>query len=66
MYIFFNFHFQLAVALAVPIDNGRGDVFVSYCVETNFNSPTYDQTGQLDPPLFTTVTITSFCQYKRL
>lgn len=43
------------MAFATPLDNGRGDVEVSVCMETNYNQPNYEP--QIDPPLFQTVSI---------
>lgn len=44
---------QLGAALAIPLDNGRGDVFVSYCINSNYNVPTYSvDYVSLDPPPF--------------
>lgn len=41
--------------LFVPVDNGIGNVFVSLCIETNYNEPAFSDGGTLDPPLLTTV-----------
>lgn len=42
----------MAAALSIPVDNGRGDIFVSICIESNYNQPTYPA---LSPPPFQTV-----------
>lgn len=42
----------MAAAISVPVDNGRGDIFVSICIESNYNQPTYPA---LSPPPFQTV-----------
>lgn len=42
----------MAAALGIPVDNGRGDIFVSICIESNYNQPTYPP---LDPAPFQTI-----------
>ncbi|XP_031621581.1 uncharacterized protein LOC116339694 [Contarinia nasturtii] len=48
----FQTMFSLSVGLAIPVDNGRGDIFMSLCVQSNFNQPTF---SPLEPPLFQTI-----------
>lgn len=47
----------MAAALAVPLDNGRADVFLSFCIGTGPGDPqlTNPDFPGLDPPLLTTV-----------
>lgn len=48
--IFLFVKFQFGVALSVALDNGRGDVFLSYCITIGPTAPNFGLTGQLDPP----------------
>lgn len=42
----------MGAAIAIPVDNGRDDIFMSVCIQANYNQPTYPP---LDPPPFQTV-----------
>lgn len=56
---------QIGAALAIPLDNGRGDVFVSYCIESNYVHPTYSvKKLALDPPPFTPVGWKTWIRYE--
>lgn len=51
-----NIFIQLEVAVAVPIDNGQLNVFLSFCFATNFGIPEYDAPPDgIDPPIGQTV-----------
>lgn len=47
--------FQLDFALAVPVDNGRLDIFLSYCISAGIGQPTYHDGGIYSIPPFKTV-----------
>lgn len=42
----------MGAAIGVPVDNGKGDIFVSVCIQSNYNQPTYPS---LSPPPFQTI-----------
>lgn len=48
-------HLKLGAAVAVPVDNGRFDVFLSYCVAGGFGQPEYDSPEGINPSPFQTV-----------
>lgn len=50
-------HFKLGAALAVPVDNGRFNIFLSYCIAGGFGVFEYDAPDGLISP-FQTVHIT--------
>lgn len=41
--------------MAVPLDNGLFNVFMSYCVAGGFGQPEYDSPDGIDPTPFQTV-----------
>lgn len=41
--------------MAVPLDNGLFNVFMSYCVAGGFGQPEYDSPDGIDPAPFQTV-----------
>lgn len=47
--------FQLGAAVAVPLDNGLFNVFMSYCIAGGFGQLEYDSPDGIDPPPFQTV-----------
>lgn len=48
-------NFQMAVAIAIPLDNGRGDIFLSICVAISYSQPVYDSPDGIDPKPYKTV-----------
>lgn len=57
----------MAAAAAIPLDNGRADVFLSFCFSMGIGQPEYDSPDGIDPSPFKTVRYFSFeysqCQY---
>lgn len=45
----------MGIAIQLPLDNGRGDVEFSLCMEANYNQPQFEPS--LEPELFQTVCI---------
>lgn len=41
--------------MAVPLDNGLFNVFMSYCIAGGFGQPEYDSPDGIDPSPFKTV-----------
>lgn len=39
----------MGIAIALPLDNGRGDVEFSVCIEGNFNQPNFEPSLQPEP-----------------
>lgn len=49
---------KMDLAVAVPVDNGRGNVFVSYCVSVGYGVPSYnDDYSGLSPTPFQVVSM---------
>lgn len=45
----------MGIAIQVPLDNGRGDVVFSLCMQANYNQPNFEPNLQPEP--FQTVSI---------
>lgn len=49
-------YFKIGLAVAIPVDNGRGNVYMSYCITSGYSLPTFNDDGVgLDPLPFQTV-----------